>query len=316
MIEVEACSICASDVKMYRRGHRDLAYPRILGHEVVGRVVGTRTGRIHEQSRVQVWPGSACGSCPACMEGLDNLCPSVGVLGFNLDGGFAETMAVPRGCVDRGGVNPVPRGLTSDLASLTEPLACCINAQEHLGVGSGDSVVIIGGGPLGALHAMLARHRGAGLVAIVEGEAPRRGILAHADPDLVVDPKEGWQEVVRESQRGRGADAVIMATPQAPIDQRTIGLLAPRGKVSVFSGLAKEDSVTGIDVNQLHYWERSIIGSYGCRSADCREALALLASRSIDAEWLITKRLALERIIEGLAYVEARRGMKATVTRL
>jgi L-iditol 2-dehydrogenase len=248
------------------------------------------------------------------MKGLDNLCPSVGVLGFNLDGGFAEMMAIPKGCVDRGGVNPVPDGLGSDVASLAEPLACCINAQDSLGVGRGDSVAIIGGGPLGALHAMLARHRGANMVAVVETEAPRRAILAHVDPDMVVDPKEGWHEIIREAQQGQGVDAILMATSAAPIDQGMIGLLAPRGRLSIFSGLARESSVTSVDLNQLHYWERSMVGSYGCRSADCKEALALLANRSVDADWLITKRLALDRILQGLAYAESRRGMKATVT--
>jgi L-iditol 2-dehydrogenase len=104
-----------------------------------------------------------------------------------------------------------------------------------------------------------------------------------------------------------------MATPEAAIDAKLIGALSPRGRLSLFSGLPKERALAPIDLNQLHYSERSLIGSYGCRSQDCREALGLLARGTVQAGWLITMRLCLDAILKGLAHAEAREGMKATI---
>ena len=317
LIRVEACSVCASDVKMWRAGHRDLAYPRMLGHEMVGTILESRSRKrsLRIGARVQIWPGTACGTCPSCLKGHDNQCSSIGILGFNRDGGFAEYMAVPFECVASHGVNLVPDTLPSDLASLTEPLACCVNAQEALHVGRGDTVLVIGGGPLGAMHVMLSRSRGASNVMVLEKDPHRCQMIRGSKPDQVIDSndREGYGKVA-EAASGKGVDVIIMATPEAPVDSALISLLAPRGRLSVFSGLRKERSTSTIDLNQVHYLERTVVGSYGCRSSDCRDALRLLSSGEVDAGWLITKRLPLDFIIEALKYAESREGMKATIT--
>lgn len=129
LIKVDVCAICPTDVKMIRKGQRDLIYPRVLGHEVAGTVVEDDTGK-YLGKRVQIWPGVACGECTACSKGMDNMCSEQGIIGFNYDGGFAEYMAVPAGNVQRGGVNIIPDNVSSEEASLTEPLACCVHAQE------------------------------------------------------------------------------------------------------------------------------------------------------------------------------------------
>ncbi|MEM0448645.1 MAG: alcohol dehydrogenase catalytic domain-containing protein [Methanomassiliicoccales archaeon] len=315
LLKVETCSICASDLKMFRQGHRDLRYPRILGHEVVGRIVEDRSeGEWSIGERVQIWPGDACGQCRCCGKGLDNLCPQVRILGFSLDGGFAEFMAVPEGCVARGGVNLVPSSMASETASLAEPLACCVNAQHSLNLGEGDEVLIIGGGPLGALHAMLARHREAEKVIIIEKEEQRRRKLPATKADLILASEEDWESVIISETQGRGVDAIIMATSDVAIDSHLIDLLAPRGRICVFSGLPKASSLASLDLNRLHYAEKIILGSYGCRSQDCREALGMLARGDLEVEWLLTARIRLESIIEGLEVTASRKGMKVTVT--
>jgi len=98
---VEACSVCGTDVKMLEHGHKDLKYPRVLGHEIVGRIIELRTDmeNLTLGDRVQVWPGISCGQCRPCHRGNDNQCESQGILGFNLDGGYAEYVALPPGNV-------------------------------------------------------------------------------------------------------------------------------------------------------------------------------------------------------------------------
>lgn len=316
LIEVEACTLCASDSKMWSKGHRDLSYPRILGHEVVGEVKETRTSRVKVGSRIQVWPGVACGRCASCLRGMDNQCTSIGVIGFNRDGGLAEYMAVPSGCVEQGGANPLGDGTPSDLASLTEPLACCINAQESVHVGPNDSVTVIGGGPLGAMHLMLARYRKAEKTILVERDESRASLVSrYARPDKVLKSDSSLREALSSETDGRGTDVIILATSEPLPIPELIEALAPRGRLSLFSGFTQSIPPTSIDLNRLHYLERSMVGSYGCRSADCREALRLLSNKEVDAGWLITKRFQLSGVIDALRYVANKEGMKATMVR-
>ena len=173
LIKVKACAVCGTDVKMLQYGHRDLAYPRVLGHEMVGEVAKIdRDCKIAEGDLVQVWPGIACGRCRSCGRDEDNRCQEMKILGFNRDGGFAEMLALPPECLPRG-LNVLPKGFDPVLVSLAEPLACCINGQAQAKVRSGDVVLIFGAGPIGCLHALLAEHLGAAKIIIVEKLANR-----------------------------------------------------------------------------------------------------------------------------------------------
>ena len=168
LLKIEACAVCGTDVKMLQQGHRDLAYPRVLGHEIAGRIVEIdQDCGLKEGDLCQVWPGIACGSCGPCLRGADNRCRSMKIMGFNCDGGFAEYMALPAQSLIRG-ANLLPENFDPALASLAEPLACCINGQELTRVSEGDVVLIYGAGPIGALHALLAELRGAALVIVAE----------------------------------------------------------------------------------------------------------------------------------------------------
>lgn len=315
LIEVDRCSICSSDLKMAAKGHRDLVYPRILGHEVTGTVVAKDTRRkIAVGARVQVWPGVACGSCQSCIRGHDNLCDSIGIIGFNIDGGFAEYMAVPRGCVEADGVNLLPDSLSSEHATLGEPLACCINAQEAVRMAKGESVLVIGGGPLGALHAMLARSRGAETVIISECLTSRKNSLLKTGADIVAGPDiDSISKGVMSSTEGRGVDVLILSTSDKAVDASLLSLLAPRGRLSIFSGLPRESSVAPIDMAHLHYRELSIIGSYGCTSWSDRRAIELLARKDFDVSWLLTKEVDLEDIAAGMEHASRREGFRALV---
>ncbi len=168
LLKIVACAVCGTDIKMLQQGHRDLAYPRILGHEMVGRIVEIdRACGLKEGDLCQVWPGIACGRCGPCLRDADNRCRNMLIMGFNFDGGFAECMALP-GLSLPGGVNLLPESFDPALAALAEPLACCINGQELTRVSEGDVVLIYGAGPIGALHALLAELKGAGKVIVAE----------------------------------------------------------------------------------------------------------------------------------------------------
>jgi L-iditol 2-dehydrogenase len=313
LLKVEASSICGTDVKMYERGQRDLVCPRILGHEISG-VVFERDGRGPKVGeRVQIYPGVYCGRCPSCRKKAENLCERIRIIGFNLDGGFAEYLLVPKESVDNGSVNLIPDGVEFEEAALAEPLACCINSQELAGVGDGDSVLIFGAGPAGLLHAMLARLRGASMVAVAE-TLDHRVRIARSSADLVVDPmRDNLYDLMMDLTAGRGFDVIILASRDVPVDSELFSLLTPRGRISLFSGLPPNLASARLDLNRLHYREHMVVGSYGCNPAQNREALELIAGR-IDVRRLITERVYLREIMRGMEHTGERRGLKAVVT--
>lgn len=317
VLELKACAICGTDAKMLENGHRDLEYPRILGHEMVGRIVtlDRKVRSFREGDLVQVWPGIACGGCRPCQKGYDNQCHSMGILGFNRDGGFAQKMAVPAESFHSGGLVMLPEEVDPALVALTEPLACCLNGQELASVGKGDTVLIFGAGPIGCLHAIAARSRGAGKVLITEHLESRRKLLPTHLVDRIIDPtSEDIAGTVARETSGEGVDVILMSTPEVRVDNWILKLMAPHGRISVFSGPKKGNYEVPFDMRTLHYREISLVGAYGCSSRHNREAVQMLISGQIEASWLISERVSLDDIGLAFEHVNDRIGMKSVIT--
>ncbi|MCK9564491.1 MAG: alcohol dehydrogenase catalytic domain-containing protein [Methanothrix sp.] len=314
LLEIKACAVCGTDVKMREHGHRDLAYPRVLGHEMVGKIVEMdANSHLAEGDLAQVWPGIACGKCRSCLCEADNRCPSVKIMGFNCDGGFAQLLALPKESFP-GGVNLLPGNVDPALAALAEPLACCINGQEQTCVSRGECVLILGGGPIGALHALLAELHGAEKIIVAERMPGRIRLLKRHTSSVVVDPAEESGKTVLAAEIGReGVDVILTATPQVRVDGDLLKLLSPGGRVCIFSGPAPGNYQEQIDLRSIHYHELTITGSYGCASRHNRQAVELLTSGMIKAGWLITKRTNLAGIEDAFSHSSKREGMKSVV---
>src|SRR5204862_2324489 len=139
----------------------------------------------------QVIAAVPCGTCPDCLRGWMTICPNQTSIGYQYEGGFAEYLVVPRQVLAVDGLNLIPEGIGFDEASVAEPFACAINAQDLAGVGAGDDVVVIGAGPIGCLHVRLARARGAARVFLVELNRQRLDMSAAAvRPDLAICSSE------------------------------------------------------------------------------------------------------------------------------
>jgi len=316
LLKTKACAICSTDIKMIQRGQKDLEYPRILGHEVAGIVAESRADNpeLVEGTRVQVFPGIVCGRCASCKRGAENQCQNIQIVGFNRDGGFAEYVSIPENSVKNGGINPIPENTRFEDAALAEPLSCCINAQELTNVGEGDSVLIFGAGPAGCLHAMLARARGAPEVIMIDPLDARLSLAKRAKPDATINPvEENFQEEVTDLTDGSGVDVILLASRDVEIDDNLLSLLAPRGRICLFSGLPEERIYPRLNFNAVHYRENMITGAYGCTSAQNRKALDMISS-GFDVNWLITKRVGLDEIKKGIEHAKAREGLKVAIT--
>ena len=317
VIRVRNCSICGTDAKIWGSGHPDLRPPRVLGHEVAGEVVevGEGAGGWSVGDRVQVIAAIPDGTCHECRQGWQSVCPNQERIGYHHDGGFAELMRVPAKMLAVDGVNRVPEGLSFAEASVAEPLSCVINGQELAEVGKGQTVVVVGAGPIGCLHARLARARGAARVLLIELNRRRlelaAGLLA---PDEAIGA-EGADTVaaVRELTGGRGADVIIVAAASARAQEDGLQMAARRGRVSFFGGLPKDRPAITCDANIVHYREVGIVGANGSSPAHNQQALALIASGAVPVADLITHRLPLDGAIEGIHTVTRGEGIKVTV---
>jgi L-iditol 2-dehydrogenase len=306
LIRVKACGLCASDLKMWRWGHKELKLPRILGHEVAGVVEESDSSQIPAGEVVQVAPGMPCGYCSACQRGEHNRCPEVKVLGFSLNGGLAEFIAVPVDGVAGGAVNILPLSLDAAAASLAEPLACCLNAWQQANLVSGEAVIIFGAGPVGRLAAWSAKAFGARRVVLMDKDPARLRELG--SPGIDVSHGKAIENA-RDALAG-GADVVLPACSDPIALAWGMELINPGGRMVVFSGLKEPAS---LDLNQVHYRELSLVGAYGCTATQNKQALEMLASGAVHVESIISHRLPLESVLQGMDLMERRAALKVVI---
>lgn len=333
VLRVLACAICGSDSRLYLgrkhiKGHqeiggRPLPGP-IIGHEIAGRIVEVDAGvtQYRPGEQVIVAPGIACGACDLCHAGHVQICRNYEALGYRYPGGFAQYVAVPELLVNDGSVNRTPAGTPPWAACLAEPLACALNAQEAMGIRKRDTVFIAGAGPMGSLHLILARQRGASFIAISEPDPTRRATAKDLGADLVVDPTSPtWASDLRAGTRGRGFSAAIFAVSSiAPVRQLfshvevgTYSLLTPGARVSFFAGLDPGDSGLPLDVRALHYQAISAFGSVNSTPRQNADALYLIATKAVDTSRLVTARLPLAKIGEAMRLAASPSHLKVVI---
>ena len=289
LLRVTVTGLCRTDLKIIQVGHRDLMLPRIPGEEVVGEVValGPQVDATLLNQRCYVYPGQWCGTCPACQAGAENLCRSMQIMGFHRDGGFAGYVVAPLKSLI-----PLPEGLSDEQAVFAEPLSCCLNALELARLAPAETIAIWGGGPAGQLLARAATAYDA-LPTVIEPDLQRRELAKG-----VAEPPEQL------------FDVSVVAVGNNAAYQQALQRMAPRGRLVVFSGLAKETPAITTDFNQLHYLEQTVVGAYGCCYRHGRQAIALLQSGRLEVRDLISHRMPLSRLAEALELVANRQCMK------
>ena len=216
--------------------------------------------------RVQVAPGLRCGRCRFCLAGVDNQCRNREILGFTRDGGFAQYITIPLQGALVGALVALPPAVTFETATLAEPLACCIHAQQRVSLGDGDTVLIVGAGPLGLLHLALARRRSARRIFVAEVDAGRRGFALNHGADQIFDPaRDAVDEQILEATGGDGVDVLILACSGRGFDPELARAMAPAGRVVLFSGLPGPPLSVMPDANLVHYHEWTLAGGIRVR---------------------------------------------------
>lgn len=309
LVKVLSANICGTDLRILHGHHSK--YPqgtvRIPGHEMAGEVVqvGEKLQKYQLGDHVFIAPNMGDGDSRETISGRNNLDPNFRAIGINLDGAFAEYMRVPAEAIRQGNVMHISPDEDPSVAALIEPLACVLRGQNAVNVHSGDTVVVMGAGPIGVMHMIVAKARGAARVLVSEPLEFRRMQALELGADRVVDPiNEDLSAVVQEISEGRGADVIIVAAPSKIAQETALKIAAIGGRINLFGGLPKDDSFIRFDSNIVHYKELLVTGTTACSTYDCLQAADLVRSGRIDLEKLVTKRFPLSEVNHAFAAAE------------
>ncbi len=307
LVKVLATGVCGTDLHIYTHGDwiGKAPIPGVtMGHECVGEVVEIGpevefsqkypqvSSKITVGSRVCAEPHIPCGSCYWCLRGQSNICANIGHLGVSMNGSFAEYMTIP---AER--CSLVPPSISNIAAAGVEPLACAVRAVHRSRVTVGETVVVIGAGPMGLHTANVAKLTGASRIIISEPHAGRRALARSAGHDQVIDPgKEDLASVVRELTNGIGADVTFEVAGLSQTVQQAIDVTRPGGRVvqvGVPTGLIN------IDIRKVIISEIEIIGEHATQW-DFGTSIGLIESGQVDVTSLVTHTLPLSEAIEGM----------------
>lgn len=316
LVRVDACAVCGSDLKAFLAGNPRIRPPMTMGHEFTGLVetVGAGVAGFAPGDRVVMATSISCGACYYCRRGWNNLCAQLAPMGFSHPGGMAEYVAIPAPALANGHVIRVPAGLAPEYAALAEPLSCTVNACENSNIAAGDTVVVVGAGPMGLMNAVMARQYGAGRVILAEVNAARLNQGAAFGVDRLVNPAaEDLLKVVREETGGVGADVVIVAAPAAKPQEQALELVRKRGTVCLFASLSEGKHLLSVNSRLLHYGELRVVGTSDSTPAQVRKAVDLMAGGSMPLAQLVTHKLALEDVAQAFALMQSGESLRVVL---
>ncbi|WP_433909948.1 zinc-binding alcohol dehydrogenase family protein [Sphingomonas yabuuchiae] len=309
LIRMRRAGICGTDYHIYGGKHPFLEYPRLIGHELAGEIAEVPDGSAFTVGQVvTVNPYIACGTCRACRRGKPNCCARISVLGVHGDGGMCELLSVPESAV----IDAV--GLSLDQAAMVEFLAIGAHAVRRAGVASGESVAVIGAGPIGVAAGLFARIAGAGRIVLVDTRAPR---LAYArdhlgfDEGVVADDALG--ATLSEMTGGEMFDHVFDATGNIQAMRAGLNWVAHGGSYTLV-GVCKDDLV--FPDPEFHKRETTLIASRNALSVDFDHVIASIRSGAVPTDAICTHTLTLDEAPRRLPELigEADSVLKAIIT--
>jgi L-iditol 2-dehydrogenase len=295
LVKVKAATTCGTDLKIFQRGYveRVIKLPTIFGHEWAGDVVEVSKGLDWPTKGMRVRAGNSapCLHCTMCQKGKYNLCENM----IWLWGAYAEYIKVPARMVFVN-MQEIPSGVSYEEAAMTEPLACVLHGIEEARVKLGDTVAIIGAGPIGLLHLLTARRMGAKKTVLIDIVDERLDFARKLGADETINSRtEDAVEMVRKLTGGYGADVAIEAIGLPATWEQAIRLVRKGGTVLEFGGSPPGTEIK-LDTEMVHYGELTVLGAFHATPLHFRQALDLIASRTIDVQPLVTKKMNLDEI--------------------
>ncbi|HEV8524718.1 MAG TPA: zinc-binding dehydrogenase [Terriglobales bacterium] len=308
LIKVEVALTCGTDLKVYQRGYhaRMIVPPALFGHELAGVVedVGPQVRGFRRGMRVVALNSAPCQMCFYCSKHQENLCED---LLFN-NGAYAEYIRIPRRIV-KSNMLAIPNNVSFEEAAMVEPLACVLRGLNETDVEIGDTVVIIGGGPIGLMFVQAAKLSGCNVIAVVKRDSQVIAAKRFGADDIVqITEVENAVEAVRAlTPERRGSDVVIEAVGRPEAWEWAVEMVRKGGTVNFFGGCAAGTKVA-LDTSRLHYSEITVKATFHHTPESVRKAFVLITERKIRGTDYITGEAPLSRLQHVLRHMLDRNG--------
>ena len=317
LLKTGAAAICGTDLRMIANGYKgvDENHPLTLGHEIAGTIerIGKNVKGYEPGMRVALAPNIGCGICDWCASGDTHLCPDYKAFGINMDGGFAEYVRIPQNAIMQGNIMILDASMPLDAAALIEPASCVLNGQLMTGIRLNDKVLIIGAGPIGIMHGLLARNFGAAKVYMRDLSPQRMKQSVELIPGAQMIEDSDLEAAVKRLTGGRGFDVTITACPSPAAQVEALKITGMNGRILYFGGLpAGKDEVT-LATNLIHYKQLSIFGSTRGNVAQYRAVAKMFTAGTLDLTKLVSRRYPLNEFLEAVEYAKKAEGLKTVI---
>lgn len=319
ILKMESNTLCGTDYRLFTGAKTAGVAPDVVpGHEIAGRVHEIGEGVLEMMPELTVGQQAtvsivvSCGACRNCINDREHLCENLELFGYAIDGGLQEYITVPERAIRRGNLIITTGDLEPKALSLAEPISCCLNGLDQYRVNPGDTVVVLGAGPIGLIHTQLALHCGAKQV-VVSNRSEHRRATAERLGAIGIDPtREDLTNRVQELTGGAGADAVVVCIGATELANDALVLAREGGRVNYFAGFPKGSSSV-MEPNLIHYKELEVTGGSNARRRDVARAIELLKAGVFAVDELVTHEFPLSRIHEAYEAVNNRVGVKIGV---
>jgi L-iditol 2-dehydrogenase len=316
ILKVKACSVCGSDIRTFNNGNNRVKPGQIIGHEIAGEVfqVGKKIKEFHIGDRLSLGADVPCNNCVFCLNGNPNSCETNYAIGHQFEGGFSEYMLINELTLKGGPVQKINNDIKYPVASLSEPLACCINGFENSNFSINKTVGIFGAGPIGLILAKLFEINNAKKIFLFDLNRDRLKLAKKniRNVEVFEVSKELPNSVLTKNSNNK-LDIIFTACPSIEAQRMAIEMINKRGLINFFGGLPKNSSNLTIDSNFLHYSEVILTGSHGSTPEHHRKATEMLNNKDIDLEFLIGKEYSLDDIKVAFRDVEDGKCIKAVI---
>ncbi|WP_040982371.1 alcohol dehydrogenase catalytic domain-containing protein [Oceanobacillus jeddahense] len=316
LLKIHATGICGSDLRIYQNGDNRVTFPRVIGHEIAGEIIqtGKYVSSFHPGDRVTLWAHLPCGKCYYCQKNDSHFCIKGESIGYQIDGGFAQYMVLPRNFIEYGSIQRIADNTPYELASLSEPFACVLSGLHEVKINAGDTVIVYGAGAIGCMYIAAAKKIGAGKVIAVQRSKARQELAKQIGADIVIDPnKFNTSQIILEETGELGADVAIVTAPSAYVQNEALEIVRKKGRVLYFSGNKK---ITGTPINTNHfiYKQLTVVGTHGAPRDLHVEAVKWIDEQLIDFTPFISDIFPLKDTKKAFQTALDKKGLKCVIT--
>ena len=313
LLKVESCAICGSDIKIFHNGNKRVKCGQIIGHEIAGKIIdiGPKVKNFKLGDKVSIGADTSCGknSCRYCMSGSENCCVTNYAIGHQFEGGFTQYMKINQLVAKYGPISKFSKNISYDEASLAEPLACCINGFEKIGLKKKGVLLILGAGPIGYLLASLGKLYECKNIILADYSELRLNFAKRNLKRIITInlKKKNLFKLIKKITMNKFCDYIFTANNSIESQKISMSVVGRSGKINFFGGIPGNACRNlSIDPNIIHYKEIVLTGSHGSTALQHKKALKLIINQKINVKPLITDRYKLADIKK--AYIKAMSG--------